>query len=69
MRVFAYSYEFLGQTNFEYEDTINKCVSKEMKHGSEGVSNLFAKMVEQVYNQSSFANQSSSAKQNSGESD
>lgn len=69
MRVFADSYEFLGETNFEYEDMINKCVSKAMKHGLEGVSNLFAEMVKQVYNQSSFANQSSSVKQNLGESD
>ena len=69
MRVFSDTYQFLGETNFEYEDMINKCVSKAMQHGSAGVSKLFDKIIKQVYNHNAFANQSSSAKQNSGESD
>ena len=63
MRVFSDTYELLGETKFKYEDMIKKIVSKAMQHGPYGVSKLFAKMAEEV------CNQSSSAKKNSGESD
>lgn len=69
MSVHSNAYEFLGETKFDYEDMIKKCVSKAMKHGSDGMSKLLIKVVEQMWNQISPANQGSSAKQNSGESD
>ena len=69
VRVFSDTDEFLGETDFEYEDILNTVVFQAVQLGPDGLSKLFALMGKHMWNQRSSATQSSSAKQNSGESD
>lgn len=69
VRVFSDTGEFLGETNFEYEDMMNKVVLQAVQCGPDKMSKLLALVGKHTWNHSSSANQSSSTKQNSGESE
>ena len=69
VRVLLDTDKFMGETNFEYEDMMDKVVFQAVQCGPDGLSKLLALMGKHVWNQRSSANQSSSAKQNSGESE
>ncbi|XP_066028059.1 uncharacterized protein [Pocillopora verrucosa] len=67
VRVFSDTDEFLGETDFQYEDMLNTVVFQAVQLGPDGLSKLFALMEKHMWNQRSSATQSSSAKQNSGQ--
>ena len=69
VRVVSDTNEFLGETIFKYEDMLNTVVFQAVQLGPDRLSKLFPLMEKHVRNQRSSATQSSSAKQNSGESD
>ena len=69
VRVYSDAGEFLGETDFEYEDILDTVVFQAVQLGPDGLSKPFALMGKHMWNQRSSENQSSSAKQNSGESD
>ena len=69
VRVFSDTNEFLGETDFKYEDMLNTVVFQAVQLGPDGLSKLSALVRKHMRNQRSSATQSSSAKQNSGESD
>lgn len=61
--VYAESGQFLGETEFEYEDMMDTVVCQAVKDGSEGVSKLFELMKKHSID---MWKQSSSVMQNSG---
>ena len=69
VQVYSDAGEFLGETNFEYEDILDTVAFQAVQLGPDGWSKLVARMEKHIRNQRSSATQSSSAKQNSGESD
>ena len=66
VRVFSDTDEFLGAADFEYKVTLKTVVFQVLQLDPDGLSELFALMRK---HKRSSENQSSSAKQNSGESD
>ena len=66
VRVYSDTDEFLGAAVFEYKVTFNTVVCQVLQHSPDDLSELFALIRN---HKRSSENQSSSAKQNSGESD
>ena len=69
VRVVSDTNELLSETIFEYEDILNTVVFQAVQLGPDGLSKLGVLIGKHMWNQRSSATQSSSAKQNSGESD